>query len=120
MFTSSPKAEALDAAFNALAHPARRSILSRLATHGESTITELSAPFDMSQPAVSHHIKVLERAGLITRRIDGTSRPCRLSDRGVHTIDRWLSLLREAATANYARLDALLDESGPTEEDPHR
>ena len=68
----------LDASFAALADPTRRAILARLAL-GEATVNELVEPFDMTQPAISRHLKVLEGAGLITRRIDGTKRPCRLA-----------------------------------------
>ena len=97
----------LDAAFGALADPTRRAILARLAS-GEATVMELARPFEMSQPAVSHHLKVLEAAGLITRRVDGTKRPCRLAPHGITAIDRWLSLLRQVLAANYDRLDGLL------------
>lgn len=97
----------LDAAFSALADPTRRAILARLAL-GEMGVMELAAPFEMSQPAISHHLKVLEGAGLITRRVEGTRRPCRLAAEGVAEIDRWLEMLRNALSANYDRLDALL------------
>jgi DNA-binding transcriptional ArsR family regulator len=97
----------LDAAFGALADPTRRAILARLAL-GEASVMELAEPFEMTQPAVSHHLKVLESAGLILRRIDGTRRPCRLAPEGVAAIDRWLSVLREALAANYHRLDRVL------------
>ena len=97
----------LDAAFGALSDPTRRAILARLAS-GEATVTELAKPFEMSQPAVSHHLKVLEAAGLITRRVDGTRRPCRLAPDGIAAIDRWLATLRQVLAANYDRLDGLL------------
>jgi len=97
----------IDAAFGALAHPTRRAILVRLAD-GEAMVTELAEPFDMSQPAISHHLKVLEGAGLIARRVDGTKRPCRLSPEGMAAVARWLDLFRDALSANYRRLDALL------------
>ena len=99
----------LDASFSALADPTRRAILARLAL-GEATVMELAAPFEMSQPAVSRHIKVLEGAGLITRRVEGAKRPCRLAPDAVAEIDRWLDLLREAMTRNFERLDAVLAE----------
>lgn len=99
----------LDFAFSALADPTRRAILARLAT-GEATVMELAAPFAMSQPAVSRHLKVLEGAGLILRRAEGTRRPCRLAPEGVREIDRWLAMLRQALSANYDRLDAVLAE----------
>ena len=97
----------LDAAFSALADPTRRAILARLAL-GETTINELAEPFEISQPAISRHIKVLEGAGLITRRIDGTQRPCRLAPAGFIGVDQWLAILRDALTKNYDRLDEVL------------
>ena len=83
----------LDAAFSALADPTRRAILARLA-RGEATVMELAEPFAMSQPAVSRHLKVLEEAGLIARRVNGSRRPCRLSGEGLGAVDRWLAMLR--------------------------
>jgi DNA-binding transcriptional ArsR family regulator len=97
----------LDTTFSALADPTRRAILTRLAL-GETTINELAEPFKMTQPAISRHIKVLENAGLIVRRIDGTRRPCRLAPAGINEIDQWLGMLREALAANYDRLDEVL------------
>ena len=97
----------LDTSFSALADPTRRAILARLAL-GEATVMELAAPFEMSQPAVSRHIKVLEEAGLITRRVEGAKRPCRLAPDAVDDIDQWLDLLRQALTRNFERLDAVL------------
>lgn len=97
----------LDATFSALADPTRRAILARLAL-GEATVMELAAPFDMTQPAVSRHLKVLEGAGLIVRRVEGAKRPCRLAPSGIDAIDQWLAMLREALAKNYDRLDALL------------
>jgi DNA-binding transcriptional ArsR family regulator len=99
--------EALDTRFAALADPTRRAILLRL-VEGEATVNELAAPFDISQPAVSRHLKVLEGAGLIVRRIDGTRRPCRLAPAALDDLDDYLSRLREALQTNYARLDQLL------------
>jgi len=98
--------QTLDQVFGALSDPTRRAILHRLA-EGEATVMELARPFNMSQPAVSRHLKVLERAQLIERRVDGTRRPCRLSSPGVDSIDRWLDMLRRALSKNYERLDAL-------------
>jgi DNA-binding transcriptional ArsR family regulator len=69
---------------------------------------ELAEPFAMTQPAVSRHLKVLEGAGLIIRRIEGTKRPCRLAPDGIAAIDQWLGMLREALSRNYDRLDQLL------------
>src|SRR6266567_6158620 len=97
----------LDASFSALADPTRRAILARLAL-GEATVMELAAPFDMTQPAISRHLKVLEGAGLITRRVEGTKRPCRLAPAAVTEIDQWLAMLREALAKNYDRLDDVL------------
>lgn len=106
---------ALDSALLALADPTRRAILARLA-RGEATVTELAAPFDMSQPAVSHHLKVLEQAGLITRGRKGTSRPCRLAPNGLTGVESWLTRLRTAMERNYERLDDLLAEDDPQQE----
>jgi DNA-binding transcriptional ArsR family regulator len=97
----------LDAAFAALADPTRRAILARLAT-GEATVMELAQPFEMTQPAVSRHLKVLQDAGLILRRAEGTTRPCRLAPGGIADIDRYLERLRKALAANYDRLDGVL------------
>jgi DNA-binding transcriptional ArsR family regulator len=97
----------LDAAFAALADPTRRAILARLAT-GEATVMELAEPFEMTQPAVSRHLKVLESAGLITRRVEGAKRPCRLAPAGIVEIDQWLDMMRRAFEANYDRLDQVL------------
>jgi DNA-binding transcriptional ArsR family regulator len=100
--------QTLDQVFGALADPTRRAILQRL-SQGEATVMELARPFKMSQPAVSRHLKVLERAQLIERRVDGTRRPCRLAPPGIDSIDGWLEGLRTALSKNYERLDAVLD-----------
>ena len=97
----------LDDAFLALADPTRRGILAQLAL-GETTVLELAKPFELSQPSISRHIKVLENAGLIARRIDGSKRPCRLVPEAMIEIDRWLDMLRKALSANYDRLDQIL------------
>jgi DNA-binding transcriptional ArsR family regulator len=97
----------LDSAFAALADPTRRAILSRLAL-GEASVNELAKPFEMTQPAISQHLKVLEEAGLIVRRIDGTKRPRRLAKAGVEAMDQWLGMLRKALERNYERLDEIL------------
>jgi DNA-binding transcriptional ArsR family regulator len=97
----------LDATFSALADPTRRAILARLAL-GEATVTELARPFEMTQPAISQHLKVLEDAGLIVRRVDGTRRPRRLAKDGIEAMDQWLAMLRKALEANYDRLDNVL------------
>ena len=99
--------QSLDTTFAALSDPTRRAILSRLAA-GEATVMELAQPFAMSQPAISRHLRVLEAAGLITRRIEGTRHPCRLTPDGLTEIDQWLELLRKALETNYARLDKVL------------
>jgi DNA-binding transcriptional ArsR family regulator len=103
----------LDDTFSALSDPTRREILARLAL-GEHTVMELAQPFDMSQPAISKHLRVLERAGLIARRVEGAKRPCRLAKGGVEAIDQWLAMLRKASAGNYDRLDALPAEIRPT------
>ncbi|MGB6687847.1 MAG: metalloregulator ArsR/SmtB family transcription factor [Terracidiphilus sp.] len=97
----------LDAAFSALADPTRRAILARLAC-GEASVLELARPFEMTQPAISQHLKVLEEAGLVTSRIDGTKRPRSLAKPGIEAMDRWLEMLRKALETNYERLDAVL------------
>jgi DNA-binding transcriptional ArsR family regulator len=97
----------LDAAFSALADPTRRAILARLAL-GEATVMDIAEPFDMTQPAVSRHLKVLEGAGLIVRRIEGTKRPCRLAPGAITEIEQWLDVLRRALAKNYDRLDGVL------------
>jgi DNA-binding transcriptional ArsR family regulator len=98
----------LDAAFSALADPTRRAILARLAT-GEATVNELAEPFEMTQPAISQHLKVLEDAGLIVRRVEGTKRPRRLAKAGIEALDQWLAMLRKALETNYDRLDEVLE-----------
>jgi DNA-binding transcriptional ArsR family regulator len=97
----------LDAAFSALADPTRRAILARLAL-GEATVNELAEPFELTQPTVSRHLKVLEEAGLIIRRAEGTKRPSRLAPHAIATIDAYLDMLRKALAANYDRLDGVL------------
>ncbi|HEV2467742.1 MAG TPA: metalloregulator ArsR/SmtB family transcription factor [Candidatus Sulfotelmatobacter sp.] len=101
----------LDASFAALADPTRRAILARLAL-GEATVNELAEPFEMTQPAISQHLKVLEQAGLIVSRIDGTRRPRRLSKEGIDAMDQWLAMLRKALERNYERLDQVLAAMG--------
>jgi DNA-binding transcriptional ArsR family regulator len=104
----------LDAAFAALSDPTRRAILARLAQN-EATVMELAEPFEITQPAISRHLKVLEQAGLIVRRVEGTKRPCRLSKDGVDAIDQWLAMLRMALAKNYERLDQVLADMKSTE-----
>lgn len=102
----------LDSTFAALADPTRLAIIGLLA-QGEATVNELAAPFAMSQPAISRHIKVLEQAGLILRRVDGTHRPCRLAPQALDPLDAWLRHLRHAMERRYQRLDALLAQDDP-------
>src|SRR5271165_5329932 len=97
----------LDTAFSALADPTRRAILARLAK-GEATVMELGEPFSMTQPAISQHLKVLEGAGLVVQRVEGTKRPRRLAKGGIEAMDQWLGMLRKALEPNYDRLDAVL------------
>lgn len=99
----------LDATFAALADPTRRAILARLAT-GEASVLELAEPFQMSQPAISKHLKVLERAGLISIGQDGTRRPRRLEAEPMKEAVDWIERHREIWEANFSRLDDLLDE----------
>ncbi len=101
--------DVLDATFAALADPTRRAILARLAA-GEATVTELAEPFAMSQPAVSKHLKVLERAGLVTRGRDAQRRPCRLDARPLREAVAWLANYRDYWEESYARLDEVLAE----------
>ena len=99
----------LDAVFGALADPTRRAILARLAS-GEATVNELAEPFAMTQPAVSKHLKVLERAGLISRDRDAQRRPSRLEPKRLAEASAWLEQYREFWQASFARLDDVLDE----------
>ena len=99
----------LDATFAALADPTRRAILARLAS-GEASVNELAAPFDVSQPAISKHLKVLERAGLVSRAREAQRRPRRLEAAPLAAATEWLERYREFWEGNYARLDAVLEE----------
>ena len=99
--------ESLDAAFAAMADPTRRAILARLAK-GEATVMELAGPFEMTQPAITQHLKVLEDAVLIVRRVEGAKRPRRLAKAGIEAVDQWLAMLRKALEKNYDRLDEVL------------
>src|SRR5262245_23531936 len=98
----------LDATFAALADPTRRAILARLAA-GEATVTDLARPFRMSQPAVSKHLKVLEKAGLISRGREAQRRPSRIEARPLAEASRWLEEYRRFWEASYARLDEVLE-----------
>ena len=99
----------LDTTFAALAHPTRRAILARLAS-GAASVTELAEPFAMSQPAISKHLKVLERAGLISRGRDAQRRPARLDAEPLAEATEWLTGYRRFWEGSFDRLDALLDE----------
>ena len=99
--------ERLDATFAALADPTRRAILARLAS-GDASVTELAAPFAMSQPAISKHLKVLERAGLIVRGQDAQRRPRRLAPQPLAAATAWLESYRQFWEGRFQRLDALL------------
>jgi len=98
----------LDATFAALADPTRRAILARLA-EGEATVMELAAPFAISQPAISKHLKVLEHAGLISTAQEAQRRPRKLEPAALEAANAWLEHYREIWEANYTRLDALLE-----------
>jgi len=109
----------LDATFAALADPTRRAILARLAS-GEASVTELAEPFEMTQPAISKHLKVLERAGLVSRGKDAQRRPRRLEPRPLAEVTEWLERYRKTWEENFQRLDALLDELKATQKkSPH-
>ena len=99
--------ERLDATFTALADPTRRAILARLMS-GEVSVMELAEPFAMSQPAISKHLKVLERAGLISRGRDAQRRPCRIEGEALAVATGWLDEYRKVWEGNYKRLDMLL------------
>jgi DNA-binding transcriptional ArsR family regulator len=99
----------LDARFAALADPTRRAILARLAK-GDATVTELGAPFTISQPAITKHLKVLERAGLIARGRDAQRRPCRLQAEAIKDVADWAESYREFWDQSYERLDDYLEE----------
>ncbi len=94
----------LDAAFSAIADPTRRAILARLAK-GEATVMELAEPFEVSQPAISQHLKLLEEAGLVESRVEGAKGPRRLAKAGVEAVHQWLAMLRKPLEKNYDRLD---------------
>jgi DNA-binding transcriptional ArsR family regulator len=106
----------LSSTFAALADPTRRAILARLAD-GEATVTELAAPFAMSLPAVSKHLKVLERAGLIERGRTGQWRPCRLAAAPLREVAAWMEPYRQFWDESYARLDDYLKELAKEHDD---
>ena len=109
----------LDATFAALADPTRRAILARLAT-GEASVTELAAPFDMSQPAISKHLKVLERAGLITRGRSAQLRPSRLQGAALKDVADWVGEYRRHWEQSFERLDDYLQELKKEKQDDGR
>lgn len=102
-------AQQLDSTFAALADPTRRAILARLAA-GEASVLELAEPFAMSQPAISKHLKVLERAGLISRGRKAQRRPCRVEVTPLLHVADWLENYRRAVESSFQRLDGLLEE----------
>lgn len=99
----------LDATFAALANPTRRAILARLAS-GEASVTELAEPFDLSQPAISKHLKVLEEAGLVSQHVDAQRRPRKLEAAPLAEANAWLEEYRRFWEGRFQRLDALLEE----------
>jgi DNA-binding transcriptional ArsR family regulator len=109
----------LDATFAALADPTRRAILARLAS-GEASVNELAEPFKISQPAISKHLKVLERAGLISRGQDAQRRPRRIEAAPLAEATEWLERYRDFWERSYARLDSLLDVLKAQEKTSHR
>ena len=108
MVDSRIESNRLDATFAALSDPTRRAILARLA-NGEATVNDLVKPFNISQPAISKHLKVLERAGLISKDIDRQRRPRRIEAAPMAEANAWLEKYREFWEVNYKRLDSLLD-----------
>jgi len=109
----------LDATFAALADPTRRAILARLA-QGEASVMELAKPFAMSQPAISRHLQVLQRAGLISRGRDAQRRPCRIEGKALGEATGWLEKYREFWEGSFRRLDSLLEELKAKEAKPDR
>lgn len=102
-------ADRLNSTFQALADPTRRAILARLA-QGDASVNELAEPFDMSQPAISKHLKMLERAGLVSRGRDAQRRPCRLEPKPLAAAYLWIERYRALWEMNFERLDTLLEE----------
>ena len=101
--------EMLDAVFHALAHPARREMLRRL-TERERNLSDLAGPLEMSFPAASKHVRVLERAGLVERRVEGRSHVCRINAEPLRQVAEWTEAYRAFWEANFVRLDAVLEE----------
>jgi DNA-binding transcriptional ArsR family regulator len=113
-----PRADRLDATFAALADPTRRAILARL-QKGEASVNELAEPHDMSLPAISKHLKVLERAGLVVRGRDAQRRPCRLAAEPLREVAEWTEQYRQHWEERFDRLDAYLKELQQKKEKPH-
>ncbi len=111
--------DTLSLTFAALADPTRRAILARLAS-GEASVTELAAPFAISQPAISKHLKVLERAGLVSRGRDAQRRPCRVEPKRLVEATDWLERYRQSLESSFQRLDALLSELQIHKKNPRR
>lgn len=111
--------DSLDRAFAALADPTRRAILQRL-TQGEATVSQLAAPFAMSQPAISKHLKVLEEAGLVEAGREGRQRPRRLDPQGMEAARSFIEELASYWPDRFDRLEAFLAPSDPAEKDPDR
>jgi DNA-binding transcriptional ArsR family regulator len=108
----------LDAVFHALAHPARRAILRQLSDR-ELNLSELAAPLDMTFPAASKHVRVLERARLVRRRVVGRTHRCRINARPLAKANRWLETYRRIWEGNFQRLDALLEEMKNPQNEPN-
>jgi DNA-binding transcriptional ArsR family regulator len=104
--------DALNLAFAALADPTRRAIVARLAA-GEATVNELAAPFDMKQPSISKHLKVLERAGLISKSRAAQTRPCRLEPARLKEVANWVSAYRQLWEDSFDKLDDYLNATAP-------
>lgn len=111
--------DTLNKAFAALADPTRRAIVARLAA-GEATVNELAAPFDMTQPSISKHLKVLERAGLISRGRAAQTRPCRLEATPLQEVASWMALYRHVWEDSFERLDAFLQSTAATPATPSK
>lgn len=113
-----PSTEKLDATFAALSDPTRRAIVARLAS-GEATVLELAAPFDISLPAISRHLKVLEHAGLIERGRDAQKRPCRLRGEALGEVVQWAEHTKRAWEERFDRLDAYIEQMKAQEARDH-
>src|SRR5882724_9220457 len=114
-----PRPEHLDATFAALSDPTRRAIIARLA-QGDANVSELAEPFAMSQPAISKHLKVLERAGLISRSREAQSRPCHLEAKRMREATEWMEGYRRFWDESFGRLDALLVEMKKKDKEKNR